>query len=183
MKLTKNERKTLKLLLNNARISDSEVALKLNISSQAVGKLRRKLESSVIDSYTINLNYFKLGIQTFAIAIARITQKGLNKGELEVEQNLLTNPHIINVYRLPKGSSTHILLYGFRDVNELDNFFHSPKIRKELHDFIETQELFTFSHNSLIKNDPSRLFHKIIDSIGDHNNIKFGESEKFKKRL
>lgn len=184
MKLTKNERETLKLLLNNSRISDSEIASKLGISSVAIGKIRRKLESSIIDSYTLNLNYSKLGIQTFAIAIAKLTREGLDKGELEIEQKLLKNPHIINVYRIPKGSSTHVILYGFQDMIELDNFFHSAKIKQELHSFIETQELFTFSHNSLIKNSPIQLFHKVIDDLGTNvSGIKFNELEKFKKRL
>jgi len=184
MKLTKNEKKTLKLLLENARFTDTEIAYKLKISSQAVGKIRRKLGSTVIDSYTLNLNYCKLGIHTFAVAVAKMTKKGMSKGELEVEQCLLKNPHIINVYRIPKGSSTHIILYGFQDLNELDSFFHSPKIKQELHNFIETQEMYTFSHNSLIKSDPTQLFHKTIDNLDTKvSEIMFAEIENFKRRL
>ena len=70
MMLSNNEKKVLKLLLKNPKISDSTMALKLKISSRAVGKIRRKLEKTVIDSYTLNLNYSKLGIHTFAIALA-----------------------------------------------------------------------------------------------------------------
>ncbi|MBW2974133.1 Lrp/AsnC family transcriptional regulator [Candidatus Woesearchaeota archaeon] len=184
MKLTRNEKKTLKLLLDNSRISDREIASKLNISSVAVGKIRRKLESQIIESYTLNLNYAKLGIRTFAIAVAKLTKEGLDKGELEVEQKLLRNPHIINVYRIPKGSSTHIILYGFEDMTELDDFFHSLRLKEELHKFIETQELFTFSHNSLIKNSPIQLFHKVVDHLRTRpKGIKFNELENFKKRL
>ena len=183
MRLTKNEKKTLKLLLNNAKISDSAIAKKLKISSQAVGKIRRKLEKTVIDSYTLKLNYYRLGIQTFAVSIAKITQDGLDKGELEIEQKLLETPHIIQVYRIPSGSSTHIILYGFKDLNELDSFFHSPKKKQDLHKFIENQNLFTFSHNSLIKNDPVQLFHKVIDSLGTEPLNGFVEIEKFKKKF
>ena len=148
-------------------MSDKEIAHQLNISSQAIGKIRRKLEATVIDSYNLNLNYRKLGIQTFAIAIAKLTKEGMERGELEVEQQLLKNPHIISVYRIPKGSSTHVVLYGFQDMNQLDDFFHSAEMKEILHDFIETQELFTFSHNSLIKNDPIQLFHNAIDNFGN----------------
>jgi len=184
IKLTKNEKETLKLLLSNSRVSDSKIASNLKISSVAVGKIRRKLESSVIESYSLNLNYSKLGIQTFAIAIAKLTKEGLDMGELEVEQKLLENPHIISVYRIPQGSSTHIVLYGFKDMGELDNFFHSPKIKKELHNFIETRDLFTFSHHSLIKNSPIQLFHKAIEGLGTKiSELKFNELENFKKRL
>ncbi len=184
MKLTQNERKTLKLLLKNAKISDSAIAIKLKISSQAVGKIRRKLEKTLIDSYTLNLNYSKLGIKTFTIALAKLTSEGLDKGEFEIEKKLLNNPHIIQVYRLPHRKFTHAILYGFQDVDELDNFFHSPSYKKELHNFIENEELFTFSHNSLIKNNPMQLFHKIIDSLGTKTSeTSFNEIENFKKRL
>lgn len=169
LKLNKNERKTLKLLLDNAKISDSAVARELKISSQAVGKIRKKLEKTIISSYSLNLDYAKLGIQTFAISISKITADGFDEGELEIEQRLLKDPHIINVYRLPHGSSTHIIMYGFRDINELENFFNSPKKKKEFHTFIENKELFTFSNHSLIKNNPLPLFHKVIDSIGEEN--------------
>ena len=183
-RLTINEKKALKLLLENAKISDSAIALKLKISSQAVGKIRRKLEKTIIDSYTLNLNYSKLGIQTFAIALAKLTMGGLDKGELEVEKKLLDNPYIIQVYRLPHGNLTHAILYGFQDVSELDNFFHSPTHKKELHNFIENKELFTFSHNSLIKNSPVQLFNKVIDELGNSfSKNGFKEIENFKRRL
>jgi CO dehydrogenase/acetyl-CoA synthase gamma subunit (corrinoid Fe-S protein) len=43
--------------------------------------------------------------------------------------------------------------------------------------------MFTFSHNSFIKNNPVPLFHKIIESM-DAEEIKreFQEMENFKKR-
>jgi DNA-binding Lrp family transcriptional regulator len=184
MELTKNEKKVLKLLIDNARISDSDIAAKLGISSQAIGKIRRKLESTVIDSYTLNLNYPKMGVTIFAVAIAKINREGLDKGQLEVEQELQKNPHVIRVYRIPKQSSTHLISYGFKDMAELDNFFYSPKMKQGLHNFLETQELFIFSHNSLIKNSSSQLFHKMIDDMGVKNSeMMFHEIEKFKRKL
>lgn len=184
MRLNKNEKKVLKMLLNNARVSDSSIAEKLKISSQAVGKIRRKLEKSVIESYTLTLNYSKLGIKTFAIALSKLTPEGLDKGELEVEKKLLDNPNIIQIYRLPHGSLTHAILYGFRDVDELDDFFHCQQAKKDIHVFIENKELFTFSHNSLVKNNPVQLFNSIIDNSEVPNTkAAFQEIENFKKRL
>ena len=187
MDLNKNEKKVLKLLLDNSRISDSEMASQLSISSQAVGKIRRKLESSIIESYSVNLNYSKLGVGIFAIAISKLTREGLHYGQLEVEQELLSNPHVISAYRIPKVSSTHIIMYGFRDINELDSFFHSTKLREKLHNYIETQDLFTFSCNSLIKKNPVQLFHKMIDELDSKSDAGkkyvFKELELFKKRV
>jgi len=179
MDLTKNEKKTLKLLLENSRISDTEIASKLNISKTAIGKIRRKLESIIIDSYTLNLNYEKLGIGTFALAITKLTNNGKKQGQVKIEDKLLQVPQIINIYRIPKGSSNHILLYGFKNSLELDKFFHSEKLKQNLHDFIETQEIFTFSHKSLIKNDPSTLFHFMIDNLKNQvSKVKFNKYNK-----
>ncbi|MFH1456057.1 MAG: Lrp/AsnC family transcriptional regulator [archaeon] len=184
MKLTKNEKRTLKLLLENSRISDSEIASKLAISSVAVGKIRRKLECIIIDSYTLNLNYAKLGIETFALAITKLTNEGKKEGQVEIEKKLLQVPQIINIYRIPKGSSSHILLYGFKNLPELDKFFHSEKQKQNLHNFIETQELFTFSHTSLIKNNPSELFHFMIDNLKNKiSRVKFNRYDNLQRTL
>jgi DNA-binding Lrp family transcriptional regulator len=182
MRLTKNEKITISLLLENARISDSAIASKLHISSQAVGKIRRKLEKSLIKSYTLELDYPKLGIKTFAIALAKLTPEGLNKGELEIERKLLQEENIIQIFRLPNGESTHCIFYGFKDINELDEFFHSPQKMKEIHKYIETKEMFTFSHNSLIKASPSSLIKKTIENLSNSNS-EFKEIQNFKKRI
>jgi len=184
MKLTKNEKKVLKLLLENGKVSDSSIAAKLKISSQAVGKIRRKLEKNVISSYTVKLDYSKLGIRIFAISLSKVTQKGLDKGELWIGEVLRKIDNVIQVYRLPNSNYTHIILYGFKDIGELDEFFHSDKNRQAVHKYIENKELFTFSNGSLMKDDPSSLFCKMIDEIGSpskKNEIK--EIESFKRRL
>jgi DNA-binding Lrp family transcriptional regulator len=165
--LTKNERKVLQLLLENARMSDSAIAKKLKISSQAIGKIRKKLEASVITAYTTNLNYSKLGIKTFAISLAKLTAAGLDKGEIEMEQTLLEDPNIIQVFRLPSNTTTHIILYGFRDLTDLDLYFHSHNKKKDIHQFLEHRDIYTFSCSSLLKNDPTALFKKIISEDDD----------------
>jgi DNA-binding Lrp family transcriptional regulator len=160
------------------------MASKLGISSQAVGKIRKKLEGDVIEGYTVNLNYAKLGITVFAIAVAKLTREGMDKGQLEVEQELSNIPQVMHIYRIPKVSSTHIIVYGFSDMQDLDRFFYSPKMRQQLHKFIETQDLYSFSHNSLLKKNSVQLFQKAIDELGTkHSILKFNELENFKNGL
>jgi DNA-binding Lrp family transcriptional regulator len=184
LRLTKNEKKVLKFLLKDARMSDSAIAEKLAISSQAVGKIRRKLEDTVISFYTLRLDYSKMGVQIFAISLSKLTPEGMDLGELDVENKLLDEPNIIQVYRIPSGSSTHIIFYGFHDMEEMDFFFHSAKKRQDLLRYIENRDIFTFSHHSLIKNDPNPLFQKIIDGLeSDKGKFVIAELENFKKRI
>jgi len=69
MWLTKNEKKVLILLIDNAKLSDTSIANQLNISSQAIGKIRRKLEEEIIEKYTIELNLKKLGLNLGVILL------------------------------------------------------------------------------------------------------------------
>lgn len=189
MNLTRNEKRALKIMLENAKASDSHIAARLNISSQAVGKIRRKLEHSIIDSYTVKLNYEKLDIHTFALAYAKPTPLGMEKGVKEIEQKLLDNPHILQVYRLQTSETKYVILYAFHDIDELDHFFHTSQQNKELHALIENKEVHTFSHNSIIKNDPIKLFNKAIDEMltvhfdsrQSVNQFQDTQQEKFKK--
>jgi len=184
MRLTKNDKSVLKVLLDNAKTTDSAIAAKLRVSSQAVGKIRKKLESSVISKYTVELQSSKLGMETYAIALAKMTRQGLENGQLQVEENLLNNPHVLSVYRIPQGNVTHAFICGFPSLTDMDRFFHSRQAQAELHEFLEISDLFTFSHHSVLKNSPNQLLHRLIDSFGkDSHNERFPEIKKFKQRL
>ncbi|MCK4491489.1 MAG: winged helix-turn-helix transcriptional regulator, partial [Candidatus Altiarchaeales archaeon] len=74
MKLIRNEKGVLKFLIENGRVSDKEISRKLDITSQAVGKIRRKLEASgIIKGYSTIVDYEKLGINVMAIALFKFT--------------------------------------------------------------------------------------------------------------
>jgi hypothetical protein len=103
---------------------------------------------------------------------------------LEVEEKLTKNPNIIEIYRLPNSSTTHAILYGFQDLSELDEFFHSSKTKKAIHRFIEPVQIFSFSHNSLIKKSPLELFHKTIEGFETYSKKpKIQELEEYKKKF
>lgn len=163
MKLTGNEKRILKLLLDNSRISDKDIAKRLNITSQAVGKIRKKLESSFIDSYTVKIDCCKLGVKLFAMTLSRLTERGVEKGEAGVERILRETPYVIHAYRLTSGTSDYIIMYGFRDMDEMDRFFRSNEMKSRFHSLMHNQEIFTFPHSSFIKNSPMQLFSKIIE--------------------
>ena len=76
VKLTNNEKKTLKLLLQNGRATDTDISQDLKITKQAVGKIRKKLEETgIIRGYSPEVDYGKMGISTFAIAILKFKSK------------------------------------------------------------------------------------------------------------
>ncbi len=66
IRLTRNDKYVLKQLIGHGRISDSATAEKIGVTPQAVLKIRNKLEEAgIIEGYTPNVNYKKLGITHF----------------------------------------------------------------------------------------------------------------------
>lgn len=165
MNLTKNERRTLRLLLANPRIQDTEIARQLNITSQAIGKIRKKLEETIIDRYRVDLSHAQLGVTTFALGIAKLTEEGKERGETEVENILINHPNIVRVNRLSGHGATHLLHFAFRGMDELENFFHAQRMQRDLHALIEQQQFYLLSNQSLLKNDATPLYHKILDDL------------------
>lgn len=160
--LTQNEKKTLKLLVGNSKMTDCEIALKLKITSQAVGKIRKKLENQVITEYTVKVDYSRLGIKIFTVALAKITPEGRVIGIDKVEEKLVSIPQAVNVYRTSRGSSTHIVLFAFKSLLDHDYFFNSEKWQEDLHQYIETLDLHTFHCGGFVKNDPSQIIRQVV---------------------
>jgi DNA-binding Lrp family transcriptional regulator len=60
MKLTNNEKQLLKMLIDNADTTNRQIADKLNITTQGVGKLKKNLESKgLLKKKHFQLNYDK----------------------------------------------------------------------------------------------------------------------------
>lgn len=169
MKLTKNERRTLKLLIENGRASDADIGRILKITPQAVGKIRKKLETEgVIKGYTTSIDYGALGINVMAIALFKFTPEARKTILTEEDINeRVKGPHIINFYRVPEGDVTHLVVYGFRTLEELDHYFHI--LQTERGHVSEIKELFILSSKSIRKNSDKELLIKIIEEIGKEN--------------
>lgn len=173
MKLTKNEKKALRLLLENAKMTDTEIGEKLRITKQAAGKIRRKLESQkIVKGYRAKLDYEKLGIRTFAAATIKLSVEGIKRHNYKsIEESLVRCPQIIHAYKLSEGFSTYFVLYGFRNLNELDQYFKSNYCsicgEENSSCCIEAHGVRIFSIRNMIKNNSDELLHKMISEFGD----------------
>jgi DNA-binding Lrp family transcriptional regulator len=166
MKLTRNDRRTLKFLIENGRVSDADIARELKITPQAVGKIRKKLESEgVIKGYSTVIDYEKLGVNVLAIVLFRFTPEARKTLLTEKDINgRIKGENIINFYRIPEGDVTHIVTYGFRSLEELDHYFHI--LQTERGHISEIKKLFIFSVKSIRKNSDKELFLKILKEFG-----------------
>jgi len=165
MKLTRNDRRVLKILIENGRIPDADIARSLNITPQAVGKIRRKLESNgIIKGYSTIVDYEKVGIHVLAIALFKFTQESRRMLREEDIDERIKGPHIIDFYRVPEGDVTHIVTYGFRSLEELDHYFHI--LQTERGHISEIKKLYILSAKSMRKNSDKELIIKVINEMG-----------------
>ena len=175
MWLTKNEKKVLKLLLDNAKLSDTSIAKKLNISSQAIGRIRKKLEEEIIKGYTLDLDYSKININIFVSCIARLTPAGKEFGEQKIEEMMIKCPNIIGISKYAGEEFSYSFLIGFRDIDELEIFFDSNGKNKELFNYLICNKMSPVGTKNILKKNKNLLCHKAIDELGTKSTkIKFG---------
>ena len=84
LQFTKSERKLLRLLIDNPRITDEEAGKAIGTSVDAVRKIRDKLEGAVLNSYTVDLDMQQLGIQIMALVVARANSSPTEIENVEV---------------------------------------------------------------------------------------------------
>ena len=164
MKLSHNEKEVLKLLIDNGRVTDTEISKKLGITAQGVGKIRKKLEDKgIIKGYLVRLDYSMLGIGVFAIGIFKFVSGRWGRVEEYDIKERIKGEHIIATYRVPEGDVTHIVVYGFRTLEELDDYFQNLQTQRR--EVSELKKLYIFSEKSLIKDSAEKLLLKVIDEM------------------
>ena len=76
-KLTKNEQKVLKKIIEQAKTPDLDIAKKIGISQQAIFKIRHKLEHlGIIKGYMPIIDFKKIGIETLVVQVAAKNSRG-----------------------------------------------------------------------------------------------------------
>ncbi|MBD3164901.1 winged helix-turn-helix transcriptional regulator [Candidatus Woesearchaeota archaeon] len=164
MKLNNNEKKLLGLIVNSPKISNTELSKHLKVTAQGIGKIKKNLiNKGMINRYETILDYEKIGIRFFVFALVKIMPKAFRKYTEDIKK-IFADPHIITLINIPQTSITNIILFGFRDVNEYDNYFKF--LQSKLPGLIEIKESYVFSNDSFVKNTASGLFIKMIKEFG-----------------
>ncbi|NQZ85871.1 MAG: Lrp/AsnC family transcriptional regulator [Nanoarchaeales archaeon] len=164
MKLSRNEKKTLRLLLENARVTDTEIGNQLKITSQAVHKIKEKLSHRhIIKNYTTEINYAYLGVHIFAIAMIKILPQGRNDDFV----SKLMSHNVMGLYNIVNNKSTHILKCGFTSMEELWEFF--DKLHSESSEYVVVNKVYTFPYSGFVKNSSKDLFDLLVEQSGEED--------------
>ncbi len=170
MRLIQNERRLLKYLVQNARLTDTACSEKLKISTQAVGKMRKKLENTgFIKRYTAQLNHDALGIKVFSVTLLRLSPMGWQyyKQPDKLQKELSKN--LVMLIQPQQGAITHIAVHAFRDLNELDHYFQV--FNSHFSKLIEVRGIWSFSATSILKNSFNPIFNKVLNEYGSDQQV------------
>jgi len=163
MWLTKHEKEVLKLLLDDGKLSDTSMAEKLKISTQAIGRIRKRLEEDVIKKYSVELDTKMLGINI--ISISKIKVDNLTPKDIEIlEKTMIKEPRNISILKMMSGEGNYIIVSGFKDVEELNNLIED--YRKHITQQYTITETHVLPLHCLLKDSCSDLCNKLIDSCG-----------------
>ncbi|HLC61700.1 MAG TPA: winged helix-turn-helix transcriptional regulator [Candidatus Nanoarchaeia archaeon] len=162
-KLTENDKEVLRKIIDHSRIPDSKIAEDIGISPQAVFKIRNKLEVlGIIKGYTPIIDFKKIGIQVLALLVIRLRPDVWNRYSDDlVSERISKIPYIISAYRVADARASHILLIGFRDTSQKEQYL--SQIQTRYTNDIEIKEVYTFSVDKIIIQNPIGLLNEIID--------------------
>ena len=139
------DNKILNILIENSRLSYRKIAKKLKTSVATIMNHVNKLEEQgIINRYTADLDYYKLGYDIKVIILLRIS-----KGKLfEVEKKISKHKSVFAVYDVT-GDYDAIILARFKSRKALDKFL------KEIqsYDFVERTHT-SFILNTMKENQP-----------------------------
>lgn len=162
-KLTKNDKEVLRQIIDHAKIPDSKIASDIGISPQAVFKIREKLEKlGIIKGYIPIIDFKKIGIEVLALLIIRLKAEVWNNySEESVDMRISKIPYVISAYRVADAQASHILLIGFRNTSQKESYL--SQMQTKFANEIEIKEVYTFSVDKIITQNPIGLLNEIID--------------------
>jgi DNA-binding Lrp family transcriptional regulator len=161
--LTKNDQEVLRKIVNQAKMPDAEIARQLNLSQQAIFKIREKLENKgIIEGYTPIINFKKIGIKVMVVLAIRIKSVVWNElSEDQISQRLREMPQVVNAFRVPESTITHLLILGFSNINQKDQVL--MRIQNKFCDEIEIVNVYPFSVDRIITMSPIGLLNELFD--------------------
>lgn len=130
-KLTANDKDVLRKIIEYSRILDSAIATDMHISPQAVFKIREKLERlGIIKGYTPVIDFKKIGINSLALLVIRMKAEVWDKySNSSISERISKIPYVVAAYRVADAQASHILLIGFRDTAQKEQYIHQIQTR------------------------------------------------------
>lgn len=174
-KLTENDKIVLKKILEVKKVPDSDIAKSMNLSPQAIFKIRNKLESiGIIKGYTPIIDYKKIGIRVLVVLVMKLTPKVWTKlNDSQVSVNIHNAPYVLDAYRVADEDASHILVLAFRDTKQKEKYISDMQVKYS--EEIQILGTYTFSVDKIIMRSSLSILHEVL------NKKEYSPSDLFKK--
>lgn len=135
----------------------------MHISAQAVFKIRNKLEASgIIKGYSPIIDYNKIGISIIAVLVIQLKSKVWSEfSDDQISQKIACTTYVIDAFRVSDESASHILVMGFRDTHQKEQYLATVQTKHA--DDIIIRATYTFSTEKIIIHNSLGLLSEIID--------------------
>ena len=162
-KLTENDKAVLKKILDIRKIKDSDIAKSMQLSPQAIFKIREKLEDcGIIKGYVPVIDFKKIGIRIMTIMVVCISSKMWKLfSDEKISEKISKAPYVISAYRVADEHATHVLVLVFRDTAQKEKYI--SQIQTKFAEEVYIDKIYTFSVDKIIDHSPIRILHEIID--------------------
>ncbi|MBD3318920.1 hypothetical protein GF342_03340 [Candidatus Woesearchaeota archaeon] len=126
-------------------------------------KYVKKLEDKgIIQGYMPIIDFKKLGIHVLVVLEVKVTPLVWNSlSETHVAQRLREVPQVISAYRVPESEITHVLVMGFRDIEQKDRIL--MKLQTRFSQEIIIKAAYPISVNRIITMSPVGLLREVLD--------------------
>jgi DNA-binding Lrp family transcriptional regulator len=162
-KLTKNDERVLKMIIEEAKVHDSDIAKGIGITPQAVAKIRNKLEKAgIIKGYMPIIDFKKIGINIIVIMQLTVSEGVWERySDAQLSERIRHIPNIIAAYRLRDRNITHIIVFGFKDNAHKDRYL--TRIQTQFSKEVKIEEIFTLDVDNIITENPVGLLYQVIN--------------------
>ena len=162
-KLSKHEKNMIKLLLDNGRITDRDASNELNISPQACGKLRKKLEEKgIIVGYTCALNLQIVGMEAFAFLEIKFSAKFFDELKDKDAFVKISKSFGFLFCCMPSDPEiSMIALVAFRNISEMDEY--TQNLKQNLASYFDKLHVIPFSIGNLFQFNPTDILKLVIE--------------------
>ncbi len=119
-KIDDMDKKILELLIEDGRMSYTEIGKELGLSRVAVrSRVNQLIDCGVIEKFTAVINSEKVGKQVSAFFEVDCEPRSL----VEVAENLANNPYVASCYQMtgPSTLHMHVLVDDFKDLESFIN--------------------------------------------------------------
>ena len=149
-------------LRKDARRNLSQIGRIISMPVSTVHDRMKRIKDSVIKKYTCILDFRRLGFNTRAHLVLRLSKK---EGRHELKEYMLKHQNINSLYKINNGYDFLAELV-FRDLSELDSFVENLEERFKIREKKIYYIIGKFNRASLLHYSANSLFNLIPQKIG-----------------